>query len=198
MNTLARAIFFDRDGVLNKSLLIDGLPQAPATLSEFEIYPEARALLNSLRGLGYFIFVVTNQPNVAKGIHARENVEALNKSLVANLGVDEIFTCYHRDEDACACRKPKPGSLFDAARKYGLDLSACYMVGDRWRDIEAGRNAGCTTIWIDRGYRERTPEQQDFQTSSLTGAVQWILGRSQHQCVAVPTNKQLHQGESVQ
>ncbi len=175
MSGVKRAVFFDRDGVLNKSLVVDGKPHAPASLSEFEIYPEAAALLEKLRALGYLLFVVTNQPNVSRGTHSKKDVEEINQTLSAALRIDEIFVCFHRDEDQCSCRKPKPGFLLEAARKYGVVLSESFMVGDRWRDIEAGQNAGCRTVWIDRGYQEKAPTQHDFRAASLTEAVGWII-----------------------
>jgi D-glycero-D-manno-heptose 1,7-bisphosphate phosphatase len=197
MTIARRAVFFDRDGVLNKPLVVNGKPHAPASLSETEIYPEARGLLEKLRALDYLLFVVTNQPNVSKGIHSRKNIEDINRALIAALSPDGIFVCYHRDEDACMCRKPKPGLLLEASRKYKLDLSECYMVGDRWRDIEAGQNAGCTTVWIDCGYQEKTPTRHDFHAFSLSGAVEWIVGRSQHKSGTMPRRGTV-QGESVQ
>ena len=178
-----RAVFFDRDGVLNKSLVVDGKPHAPASLRDFEIYPEASGLLEQLREQGYLLFVVTNQPNVARGTHSKKDVEEINKWLSEALRFDEIFVCYHRDEDDCSCRKPKPGFLLEAARKYDLVLGASFMVGDRWRDIEAGRNAGCRTVWIDRGYQEKLPTQHDFRATSLTEAVRWVIEKGRDSSV---------------
>lgn len=82
--------------------------------------------------------------------------------------------CYHDDADGCECRKPKPGMLLAAARDFGIDLARSFMVGDRWRDIEAGRRAGCRTIFVDYGYEEPRPEGFDFATDSLLGAAEWI------------------------
>lgn len=176
-NETRRAIFFDRDGVLNKSLVLDGKPHAPADTDELEIFPEARALLERLRACGFLLFVATNQPNVSRGSHSRENVEAIHGVLRESMPLDEIFVCFHRDEDNCNCRKPRPGLLLDAAEKYGLDLTRCYMVGDRWRDVEAGQNARCRTVWIDCGYAEKSPHGQDFRAENLTGAVEWIINQ---------------------
>ena len=172
-----RAVFFDRDGVLNKSLIVDGKPHAPSGMAEFEIFPEARGLLERLKALGFLLFVVTNQPNVAKGTHKKDDVEEINRKLLDALPLDDILVCYHRDEDQCECRKPRPGFLLQSARKHSLDLKNCYMVGDRWRDVEAGQNAGCATVWIDCAYLEKQPQGHTFRCTSLTGAVEWILSR---------------------
>jgi D-glycero-D-manno-heptose 1,7-bisphosphate phosphatase len=89
--------------------------------------------------------------------------------------VDDIRVCYHIDADGCACRKPKPGMLLGAANALGIDLADSFMVGDRWRDVEAGRAAGCRTVFIDYGYAEKQPDNPDFTVSSLFEAVPLIL-----------------------
>ena len=119
---------------------------------------------------------VKHQPDVARGIQQRETVEEMGRRLSAELPLDAILVCYHDDRDECDCRKPKPGLMLSAAQQYAIDLSRSYMIGDRWRDIDAGANAGCKTIWIDRGYAERGPTTPaDARVSSLTEAVDWIL-----------------------
>jgi D-glycero-D-manno-heptose 1,7-bisphosphate phosphatase len=103
-------------------------------------------------------------------------VDEINRLLCAQLPVDAVFTCFHDDRDACECRKPRPGLLMQAAQEYGIDLSRSYVAGDRWRDVDAGANAGCKTIWIDRGYEEKPPASTpDARVSSLPEAVEWIL-----------------------
>jgi D-glycero-D-manno-heptose 1,7-bisphosphate phosphatase len=102
-------------------------------------------------------------------------VEAINSELRARLPLDAVQVCYHDDADRCACRKPKPGLLVESAAALGLALHESYMVGDRWRDIEAGRAAGCKTILIDRGYSERRDCFPDHVASDLTDAAEWIL-----------------------
>jgi D-glycero-D-manno-heptose 1,7-bisphosphate phosphatase len=129
-----------------------------------------------LRGQGYLLLVITNQPDVPRGKITRDTVERINQNLRAELPLDDVFTCYHDDADDCDCRKPKPGLLFHAARLYGIHLPSSYMIGDRWRDIDAGANAGCKTILIDMGYQEREPVvAPDFRARSLVEAVDWIL-----------------------
>jgi D-glycero-D-manno-heptose 1,7-bisphosphate phosphatase len=157
---LKRAVFLDRDGVLNRALERDGTPYPPRTPEELEILPGVPEALALLKARGFLLIVVTNQPDVARGTLPLDVVEATHARLAAELLLDDIFVCPHDDADACACRKPKPGMLLAAAAKHGIDLSSSYMVGDRWRDIDAGHAAGCTPILIDYGYRERPPAQE--------------------------------------
>jgi D-glycero-D-manno-heptose 1,7-bisphosphate phosphatase len=129
-----------------------------------------------LKAHGFALFVITNQPDVARGTQTREAVEAIHQALASSLPVDDIFVCYHDDADDCACRKPNPGMLFEARRKHNIDLSRSFMVGDRWRDIDAGHAAGCKTVLIDYGYRERKPAHPPEATvRSLREAADWIL-----------------------
>jgi D-glycero-D-manno-heptose 1,7-bisphosphate phosphatase len=172
-----RAVFLDRDGVINRALVRDGKPYAPARLEELEILPGVAEALSRLREAGFRLVVVTNQPDVARGTQRRDVVEAMNAALGAALPLDEFRVCYHDDRDACRCRKPGPGLLEDAAGEAGLSLPDSYMVGDRWRDVDAGRRAGCTTIFIDREYSERRPDKPDVMVSSLSEAADWILSQ---------------------
>jgi transaldolase len=133
----------------------------------------ADALLR-LRKRDFRLIVVTNQPDVARGTQPRAVVEAMNEKLRAALPVDEIVVCWH-DGDACDCRKPKPGALLDAARRHGIDLANSFMVGDRWRDIEAGQRAGVRCLFIDHGYTERQPEGEFVRVESIVGAAEEIL-----------------------
>jgi D-sedoheptulose 7-phosphate isomerase len=173
------AVFLDRDGVLNRAVVRDGKPYPPASLKELEILPNVASALRDLKAHGFAVYIITNQPDVARGNQTRETIEAMHKSLAASLPIDDIFVCYHDDTDNCECRKPKPGLLFEAQRKYNLDLARSYMVGDRWRDIDAGHAAGCTTILIDYGYRERKPAKAPEATvRSLREAADWIMNSS--------------------
>lgn len=173
---LQPAVFLDRDGVLNRVVLRNGKRCPPASEDEFEIVTEAQAALQLLRMKGFKLIVVTNQPDVARGTSTRQIVDAIHSKLTNSIAVDDIFVCYHDDADDCSCRKPKPGLLFEAARRHGINLLASFMVGDRWRDVEAGQNAGCRTILIGEGYQERAPKRApDAELRSLQEAVDWIL-----------------------
>lgn len=165
----------DRDGVINRSVIRAGKPHPPASLQELEILPGVPEALAELKEAGYRLVVVTNQPDVARGSTPKALVDRMNVWLKSELPLDEILTCFHDDADQCNCRKPKPGLLEAASRDLGLDLKASYMVGDRWRDIEAGRLAGCKTFFIDHDYAERQPAACDFRVGSLLEAARIIL-----------------------
>ncbi|PWU07168.1 MAG: hypothetical protein C5B51_10575 [Terriglobia bacterium] len=174
-----RAVFLDRDGVLNEVVVREGLPYPPARPEELRLAPGAAEALARLKAAGFLLIVVTNQPDVARGRQSRAAAEAMNRSVIAALPLDGLRVCWHDDGDACTCRKPKPGLLLDAAGDYGIDLSRSFLIGDRWRDIEAGAAAGCRTVLIDRQYAERPPvTPPDFRADSLTAAVEWILQSS--------------------
>jgi D-glycero-D-manno-heptose 1,7-bisphosphate phosphatase len=174
-----RAVFLDRDGVLNRAVVRNGKPYPPSCQADLEIPTGTREALMELREQGFLLFVVTNQPDVARGEQQRSSVEAMHTALQAALPLDGFYVCYHDDADACECRKPKPGLLLTAAAEHGVWLPASYMVGDRWRDVEAGQHAGCRTAWIDCGYVERGPSAPaDATVRSLPEAVAWILQES--------------------
>ena len=168
-------MFLDRDGVINRAVLRDGKPYPPATLKEFELLPGVERATLALRKAGFLIIAVTNQPDVATGIQRREVVEAMHNTLRASGLCDDVKACYHTDADGCVCRKPKPGMLIEAAREWQIDLVRSFMVGDRWRDVAAGKAAGCYTFFIDYGYRERSADNPDAVVSSLEEASRLIL-----------------------
>jgi D-glycero-D-manno-heptose 1,7-bisphosphate phosphatase len=166
------AAFLDRDGVLNQAVVRQGRPYPPASVEEMEILPGVREALSRLKAAGYTLVVVTNQPDVARGFQRREAVEAINAALMARLPLDEVRVCYHDDADRCECRKPQPGLLM---QQPAYHLARSVMIGDRWRDIEAGRRAQVrAAVLIDYGYQERQVEP-DARVASLSLAVDWIL-----------------------
>jgi len=174
-----RAVFFDRDGVLNEVLLEAGKARSPAGPEELTICSGVPDALRALKEAGFLLVVVTNQPDVARGMLRRDAVEAINARLLAALPLDAIYVCYHDDRDACQCRKPRPGLLLRAAAEYAIDLPRSFMVGDRWRDVEAGRRAGCVTIRLERQYTQGEPESSpDYRAQSLPEAATWILARA--------------------
>ena len=171
-----RAVFLDRDGVINEAKIRNGKPYPPANLDELRIVPEAAQALADLRSRGFLLIVVTNQPDVSRGTQRRETVEEINEVLRAALPLDQFLTCYHDSGENCDCRKPRPGLLLRAAREQHIDLRRSYMVGDRWRDIDAGHNAGCQTILIDYAYNEQGPERTPTATvKSLREAADAII-----------------------
>jgi D-glycero-D-manno-heptose 1,7-bisphosphate phosphatase len=170
-----RAVFLDRDGVINLAQVRDGKPYPPDSLADLEILPGVADALKQLRAAGFVLIGVTNQPDVARGTQKKEVVESIHAALSSKLELDEIFVCYHDTPDNCDCRKPKPGLITAASAKYRIDVSRSFMVGDRWRDIEAGKAAGCRTIWLNNDYIEKTPEDPDYIARTLLEAVPWIL-----------------------
>jgi D-glycero-D-manno-heptose 1,7-bisphosphate phosphatase len=169
-----KAAFLDRDGVLNRPLVRAGRPYPPRKLEELEILPGAVEACARLRRASLTLIVVTNQPDIARGSTTLAEVQAINAALRERLDVDDVRVCPHDDSDHCGCRKPAPGLLLDAARDHHIDLSRSFMVGDRWRDIEAGRRAGCRTILIEYGWNERRAEDPDTTVTDLAEAAEWI------------------------
>ena len=167
------AVFLDRDGVLNRAVVRDGKPYPPASVAEIEILPGVGEALGRLKTAGYTLVVVTNQPDVGRGLQRRDVVEAINAALAVRLPVDEFRVCYHDDADRCACRKPQPGLLLQPP---AYDLAASIMIGDGWRDVEAGRRAGVrATVLIDYAYDEQCRVEPDVRVASLGLAADWIL-----------------------
>ena len=171
--TLRPAVFLDRDGVINRAVVRDGRPYPPQGLDDLEVLPGVGEALARLKAAGFALVVVTNQPDVARGRQTEQAVQAMHDRLAALLPIDEFRVCWHDDDDRCECRKPKPGLI---TRPPAYDLSRSVLVGDRWRDIEAGRRAGClASILIDYGYYERHQVDPDVRLHSLQEAADWIL-----------------------
>ncbi len=171
------AVFLDRDGVLNRAFVREGVPHPPAGPDEFELLPGVPEALGRLAAAGFALVVVTNQPDVARGIQTRERVEEMNARLRAALPLLDVLTCFHDGPDECACRKPKPGMLLEAARRWRLDPGRSFMIGDRWSDVAAGQAAGCRALLVDRPYSGRTRCCPDHCVADLSEAADWILSR---------------------
>jgi len=170
-----RAVFLDRDGVLNRAYVRDGKPYPPDSVEELEILPGVGEALQRLRSAGFLNVVVTNQPDIASGKQTRAMVDAINAALARKLAIDLVKVCPHGDADDCRCRKPKPGLLTEAGAELGIDLGESYLVGDRWRDVAAAQAAGCRAFFVDRGYAERKPEKPYVSVQSLPEAAELIL-----------------------
>jgi len=173
-----RAVFIDRDGVINRATVKDGRPYPPMSLEEFELLPGVTEATKALSQAAFKLVVVTNQPDVATGIQKRSVVETMHQTIRKSLPLDSIKVCYHVDDNGCHCRKPLPGMLLDAASELSLDLSKSFMIGDRWRDVEAGKAAGCKTILVESAYSEKSAQNPDAVVSSLLEASQLILAQS--------------------
>ncbi len=173
-----RAIFLDRDGVINRSVVRDGLPYPPDTVEEFDIYEDVPAGCARLKAAGFLLVVATNQPDVGRGTQSRESVEAMHAAMRAALPeIDRVEVSYDPGGSGPAAprRKPAPGMLLDAADALDIALSESFMVGDRWRDVDCGHAAGCRTVFLDRGYAEALRQPPTFTVGSFAEAVAAIL-----------------------
>jgi len=169
---IRRAVFLDRDGVINKVLLNDGKPFSPRRIEDFELLPWVEYALNSFKNMGFLNIVITNQPDIARGFARIEELNKIHEMIREKLPIDDILTCPHDDADNCQCRKPKPGMLFEAAKRWSINLKASFLIGDTWKDIEAGKLAGCKTILIDMPYNKYV--LADFRVESLSSVVKII------------------------
>ena len=170
-----KAVFFDRDGVINKAIFRNGnyhKPIAPWSLNEFSLIPGINDPILNLKNFGFKLFVVTNQPDIAKGIIDFEFVVQVKEIILKELPIDEIMVCPHVDEDMCECRKPKPGMILSLAKKWDIDFQSSFLIGDGWKDIEAGKTAGSTTLLLEREYNNDTTA--DFNIMNLAEAVEII------------------------
>ena len=167
---MKKAVFLDRDGVINKAFIKNGLPESPNSLSELEILPRVKESILRLKKLNFICLVVTNQPDVQRGKIKKNTIIKMNNFLKKKIELDDIFVCYHDDQDNCNCRKPKPGLLLQARKKWNVDFKKSFIVGDRWRDIQAGKKVGCKTIFLDYKYKDIKPKNPDFVTDTLLNA----------------------------
>lgn len=171
---MRRAVFLDRDGVINRALIREGRPYAPTRIEDFHILEGVPQAVNLLKAAGFLVIVVTNQPDLTTGKQSLELLDDMHGLLREAVAVDAIYVCPHDDLARCSCRKPKPGMLLAASESRQIALDKSWMIGDRWRDIEAGQAVGCRTIYIDRGYTERVP-RADYIVAELPNAVPLIL-----------------------
>ena len=172
---MKKAIFLDRDGVLNAVVMINGIPTPPRSLEKVVLLPSVFEAINLLKSKSFEIVVVTNQPDFSRGNAPMSEILEINNFLGTQLDIQHFYTCFHDDIHNCNCRKPKPGLLIKAAAELDIDLQSSYMVGDRWRDIEAGQAAKCQCYFLDFGYHEKSPNLPFTRVSSLIEATQLIL-----------------------
>jgi D-glycero-D-manno-heptose 1,7-bisphosphate phosphatase len=172
---LRRAVFLDRDGVLNRAFVRDGKPYPPDRLEEFELLPGVPEGCDLLKAAGFLLVVATNQPDVGRGRQSRATVEEMHRRLRGLLPLDDVRVCYDGGSEPSDFSKPAPGMLLSAAREWGIDLGRSYMIGDRWRDVDCGRAAGCATIFVEHGYCESLRQQPDFTVGSLLEAAKLIV-----------------------
>jgi len=176
----APAVFLDRDGVLTELVQRDGVAASPRRVADFRIVTGAATAVRRLREYGLRVFVVTNQPDVARGHLSLSELHQMHRLLADSIRPDEIACCPHDDEPVCACRKPKPGMILDLSTRWAVDLARSFVVGDTWKDVEAGRAAGCRTILVGEPIQAQGVAA-DWVVPTLEGAVSVMereLGRS--------------------
>lgn len=169
-----KAIFFDRDGVINRVVFREGKPSSPWRFEEFEIFSDIKEILEHFKSLNFLNIIFTNQPDITRNNLNIQELEKIHKFLMENLPIDRIEVCPHDDKDNCFCRKPKPGLILQAAQKLNIELSKSYVIGDNWKDIKAGKAAGCKTFLIRSEYNKDYKEDYDFEISNLKEAVEII------------------------
>lgn len=168
-------VFLDRDGVLNQSLVREGKPYSPRKIEDVVILEGAKEAVSLLHENGFVTVVITNQPDVARGDLSSNLLSEINNSISKEVGVELFYSCEHDDQDNCECRKPNIGLFKKAIQELDLDASNSFMVGDRWKDIEAGQRAGCTCFFIDNNYSEKRPTPPFYTVTSVLEAAKIIV-----------------------
>ena len=164
--TKNKAFFFDRDGVLNKAVIKQKKPFPPNNIKELIIENFAEEIIIYLKKLNYKIFIFTNQPDVSRKTIKKKDVLQINNFLKKKFDIDDIFVCFCSN-NSCLRRKPNPGMILDAEKKWDINLKESFVVGDRYKDIEAGKNAGTKTIYLEKNYNEKKPYNPDYTIASL-------------------------------
>ena len=173
---MKRAAFLDRDGVLNASITNQGIPIPPRCVEEVVILEGVEEAVKLLKLHDFLPVVVSNQPDVARGITSTLKISEINAYIGEKLDIQHFYVCFHDNEDLCPCRKPLPGLIKSAATQLNLSIPKRVLVGDRWSDIEAGQRAGCKTFFIDYSYPETQPKNPFTRVSSLLEAVEIMTG----------------------
>jgi D-glycero-D-manno-heptose 1,7-bisphosphate phosphatase len=172
---LNKAVFLDRDGVINKPMIIDGKSYAPRSLKDFKIFPKVKNDVKKLKNKGFKVFVITNQPDIGNKLIKKKTLQEMHRVLKKKVPIDKIYYCPHTRSDKCKCRKPKPGMIIEASKESKIYLKESYLVGDRKTDIDAGLKVGCKTIFVENDYYEKKPVKQEKTVKSLHAAVKYIL-----------------------
>lgn len=168
-----RAIFLDRDGVINEPIVRNGKPYAPRKFVDFVLLPDVELAINEMVSMGFLVFVVTNQPDIGNGLVDPLEIEKMHQ-LVGDLKINQIYMCPHSQIEYCSCRKPKPGMIWRARDEHNIVLQSSYLVGDRKTDMEAAMNAGCLSVFVDRGYTESIDVEANYTCKSLMESLNFI------------------------
>jgi histidinol-phosphate phosphatase family protein len=161
-----RAVFFDRDGILNEIVMRAGVVESPRTAGEFRLKDGAKELFQAARAAGFLCIVVTNQPDIERGLLAQAELDAMHQVLAEELSLDGIEVCPAGSADDRR-KKPNPGMLLDAATRWRIDLRQSWIVGDSIKDIDAGRRAGVSTILLATDYNREVHDAADYCFPSL-------------------------------
>ena len=171
---MQKAIFLDRDGILIKIKKYNNKPYSVDDLSKLKFTNSIKLLLKKLKKK-YLLIMITNQPNVARGFIKKKEVIKINDYIKDQLNLDDVFCCFHDNKDNCSCRKPKPGMLLKAKKKWKIDMKNSYFIGDRRKDILAGKKAGCKNIFINYNYNEKLPSKKDCKyLKSIKDVINYI------------------------
>lgn len=160
-------VFLDRDGVINKIILREGRPHSPRNINQLKILDGVFEAVKLLQNLGHRIVVITNQPEISRGLITEDLIIKMHNKIREETGIKNFYFCPHDDFHSCECRKPKTGMLLRAATELDLDLNQSYLVGDRWKDIQAGQKVGCKCFFIDNNYDEPRPISPFYPVESL-------------------------------
>ena len=171
-----KAVFFDRDGVLNRAIIKDKKPYAPRNFSKFVLYKSTPEFIKILCNKGYKIFLVTNQPDIGNGFTDLSELNKMHDYLCSLIKFDEIFVCLHSQSQKCICRKPSPFFVLEAKKKYNLNLKNSYFIGDRYSDYQTANKAGCNFLFIDRFYRETPIFSYKKSYKHVNECIKHILG----------------------
>ncbi len=173
MSIKNKAVFLDRDGVINEVVFHNSeKPSSPWNFNEFKLIKGVKEPLEALAKIGYLLFVISNQPDISRGFVEKGTTEKISRIIYDKYPVKEIIVCPHDDHHNCNCRKPKPGMILELSKKYDVDLKKSFLIGDNWKDTEAGEKAGCTTILLDKTYNKSV--ESDYRTENLNTAVKLI------------------------
>ena len=169
-----QAVFLDRDGVINECIFDKNInSNSPRRLEEFKILPKVIDALFLLKKMEFLLIIVTNQPDVSRGITNKSDVEKIHEHIKKNLPINDIYVCYDSNDDN-PYRKPNNMMLIDAAKKWNINLGNSYLIGDRKKDIDAGIKSGCKTFFIDYNYDEVKPKNPNYVVKSLFEATEVI------------------------
>jgi len=174
---LKSAVFLDRDGVVCMPIIRNGKPYPPSSTKELKIIQGLEEAAHSFYKANLEVVIITNQPDIGNGHTTFAEVNKINEKIMNKTGIEHFYICPHIESDSCLCRKPKAGLLIKSAFELGISLQKSYLIGDRWKDIEAGQKVGCDTYFIDYSYSEKKPTPPYTKVTSVLEASRIILNK---------------------